>query len=362
MNRIVLVSILVAGVAMADSPDSDKAMHQGVGQNFRLTIELGRRLDAGIREEKYSNLHAVVLANGDELLFERYFDGVDERWGRSLGTVSFSYDTLHDLRSVTKSVVGLLYGIALSEGKVPSLDKSVLRSFPQFADIASDPARTRITVADVLTMQLGLDWDETLPYTDARNSEVEMENAPDRCRYVLERPIINDPGTRWTYSGGATALLACLLTEGTGVSLLEYARVKLFSPLGIDDVEWVTGADGNEVAASGLRMRARDLAKIGQLVINDGRYNGIQLIPEHWIEASLKPHSKVDDDFAYGYQWWIATRWKWFAAFGNGGQRLTILPGAGLVLVVLAGNYNSPTAWEVPVGILVDVVLPSLAQ
>jgi CubicO group peptidase (beta-lactamase class C family) len=346
---------------MADGPKSNEAMGEDTDRRSRFVAELGRRLDVGVQEGRFSNLHAVVLTDGEELLFERYFDGIDERWGTSLGTVSFAHDTLHDLRSVTKSVVGLLYGIALDEGKVPSLDQSLVRSSPQFAELVSDPARARITVADVLTDR-GLEWDESRPYSDPRNSEIAMEYAPDRCRYVLERPIVNDPGTRWNYSGGATALLACLLTEGTGMSLLEYARLKLFRPLAIDPVDWVTGSSGSEVAASGLRLRPRDLAKIGQLLLNRGRHKDMQVVPESWIEASLQPHTVVDEDFAYGYQWWIARHWAWVAAFGNGGQRVTVLPKAGLVLVVLAGNYNSPTAWQVPAGVLVDVVVPALSQ
>ena len=345
---------------MAGSTKSDSAPLWNQDRISQIASEIGRRLDSKARDGSLPNLHAVVVASHDGLVFERYFQGVDERWGESLGTVMFSSDTLHDLRSVTKSVVGLLYGIAHREGRVPALNQSVVRSLSRFADLHNDPKRSRITIADVLTMQLGLAWDEALPYTDPRNSEIAMEHAPDRCRYVLERPVAADAGTQWTYSGGATTLLACLLVEGTGTSLLEYAHQKLFSPLGIEEVDWVKGAHGSEVAASGLRLRARDAAKIGQLVLNQGRYNGVQLVPMDWIDDSLKAHTSVDDDFAYGYHWWIAKRWAWVAAFGNGGQRITILPRAGLVLVVLAGNYNSPTAWKIPVTVLVDVVLPSL--
>lgn len=363
--RIVLVAS--AGVIMSinqgscqtpqtnDSPSATSA-------TTTFVTELGNRLDAGVRDGKWNNLHAVVVVGHRELLFERYYEGMDERWGQALGPVKFTPETLHDLRSVSKSVVGLLYGIALDEGKVPSLDQSLVSFLPQYADLSNDPVRQRITVAHALSMQLGLEWDESFPYADARNSEIAMEKAPDRCRFVLERPFVDEPGTRWNYSGGATALLACLITEGTDMTLLDYTRARLFSPLGIEHVEWVTGRDGIEVAASGLRMRPRDLAKIGQLVLNRGTYNGAQLVPANWIEASFEPHARVDDDFDYGYQWWIARRWSWVAAFGNGGQRMTVLPRPKLVLVVSAGNYNSPDAWKVPVGVLVDVVLPSLNQ
>ncbi len=323
--------------------------------------DLIEQLDQLANDKAYRNLHSVVIVRNGKLVAERYYEGLDERWGQPLGMVNFTHQTLHDLRSISKSVVSLLYGIALDEGKVPPLDQPLLNFFPQYAELAADPMRRRITVAHALSMQLGLEWNEDLPYSDPRNSEIAMERALDRCRFVLERPIVDKPGTQWTYSGGATALLAALIKQGTGESLLEYARSKLFLPLGIRDAEWITGHDGIEVPASGLRLRPRDLAKLGRLVLDQGFYNGVQLVPVAWIATSLKPCIRVDDELDYGYHWWIAKRWRWVVAFGNGGQRMTLLPKANIVLVVTAGNYNTPDAWKVPVGVLVNVVLPSLA-
>ena len=138
--------------------------------------------------------------------------------GRS-AMVSFGPETLHDLRSVTKSVVGLLYGIALDRGLVPPPDAPLMAQFPEYGDLAADPARAGITVGHALTMTLGTEWDEERPYTDPENSEIAMEMAPDRYRYVLERPVIVPPGTRWIYSGGAVALVGALIARGAGKSL-----------------------------------------------------------------------------------------------------------------------------------------------
>lgn len=324
--------------------------------------EAARRIDACHREGRLRNLHAVVIEHAGETVLERYYAGTDERLGDPLGSVAFTAETLHDLRSVSKSIVGLLYGIALAEGKVPLPEKPLLDHLPGYADLARDPDRRRITVADALTMRLGLEWDESLPYVDARNSEIAMECSPDRCRFVLERRLVAEPGTAWVYCGGATALLARLITDGTGTALADYAREKLFSPLAIEHVEWVTGRDGCEVAASGLRMRPRDLAKIGRLALNGGAHADTRIIPESWVETSFARHARIDDDLDYGYQWYVARRWPWIAAFGNGGQRMTLLPRADMVLVVMAGNYNSADAWKVPVAVLVDAVLPALGR
>ncbi len=264
--------------------------------------DLVARLDRFAEQDANRNLHGVVVVRGGKLVAERYYPGVDQRWGHPLGTVAFTAETLHDLRSVSKSIVGLMYGIALAEQRVPPLDQPLLDCFSDYDDLGGDPVRRRMTVAHALSMQLGLEWNEDLPYSDPRNSEIAMEDAPDRCRYVLERPLVAEPGTRWRYSGGATALLARLLTQGTGMSLIAYARAKLFAPLGIEHAEWITDAYGVERAASGLRMRPRDVAKIGQLLLDHGHVDNQQVIPESWIETSLAPHAQVDDEFNYGYQ------------------------------------------------------------
>ena len=122
-----------------------------------------------------------------------------------MGKVAFQADTLHDLRSVSKTIVGLLYGIALADGKVPPPDAPLLASFPEYADLAADPARNRWTIHHVLTMTMGTDWDELgVPYSDPTNSEIAMDTAPDRYRFVLGAPVVMEPGKRWIYNGGAT--------------------------------------------------------------------------------------------------------------------------------------------------------------
>lgn len=122
--------------------------------------------------------------------------------------------TLHDLRSISKSVVGLLYGRALARGLVPDPAEPLVAQFPEYPDLAG---RTELTVEHALTMTLGLKWDESVPYTSAANSEIAMEMAPDRCRYILELPSVEAPGRRWHYCGGASALVGALIAKGSGV-------------------------------------------------------------------------------------------------------------------------------------------------
>ena len=152
--------------------------------------------DLAVQTKEFDNLHAVIVARGGKLVLERYYEGEDRRTrGPALGTVKFGPEVKHDLRSVTKSIVGLLYGVALADGKVPDLDQSLVGQYPAYEDLAADPKRGRMTVRHALSMTLGTEWDEGLPYTDPRNSETAMDRAPDRYRYVLERPMVAEPGT-----------------------------------------------------------------------------------------------------------------------------------------------------------------------
>src|SRR5262245_7371281 len=150
--------------------------------------DLEARLDKLIAEKRAWNLHGVVIVRDGRLVLERYFEGEDETRGRRLGNVSFSAATLHDMRSVSKSVVSLLYGIALEQGKVPPPEAPLLASFPEHADLAHEAGRERLTIHHALSMTMGTEWDEvSIPYTDPANSEIAMDRAADRYRFILER-------------------------------------------------------------------------------------------------------------------------------------------------------------------------------
>ncbi|AMJ63341.1 serine hydrolase [Bosea sp. PAMC 26642] len=318
--------------------------------------------DAG----ELKGLHGIVVARHGKLVFEHYFPGTDEIWGTGRGVVAFNAAELHDLRSVTKSLVGLLYGIALEDGLVPAPESTLLDAFPDYADLAGDPARRKLTIAHVLSMTMGADWDESsIPYSDPRNSEIAMERAPDRYRFILERPILKPPGESWNYSGGATALLGHLIAKGSGGTLNDFAKAKLFGPLGITETAWIKGFDGRESAASGLRMRPRDLTRIGQLVLDQGSHGGRSIVSTAWLKASFTRRARIEDGFDYGYQWYLgqlSSGAGTIVAIGNGGQRMTIVPALGLVAVVTAGNYNRPDGWKLPVKLLTEYVLAGLVQ
>ncbi|TCB98428.1 class C beta-lactamase-related serine hydrolase [Micromonospora zingiberis] len=328
-----------------------------------MTTQLSELLASTLQTGRLPGLHATAVVQGGQTLLEYYGTGLDFAWGDSLGVIEFAPRTLHDVRSVTKSVTALLYGIALGEGRVPDLGEPLLRHFPAYADLAVEPDRARLTVEHALTMTLGLRWREDLPYDSPANAEIAMELAPDRYRYVLEQPILEPPGTRWGYCGGATALLGGLIAQGTGRRLPDYAEAVLFAPLGMTGFDWMTGTDGVASAASGLRLAPRDLARIGELVLARGAWQGRRVVPADWIDAMLVPRTRTTWGAGYGYHWYLetGTGHRVVAAVGNGGQRLFVLPELDLSVAVTAGNYDDPEHWRTPATLLEQVILPALS-
>jgi CubicO group peptidase (beta-lactamase class C family) len=329
--------------------------------------ELEARLDRLIADKRAWNLHGVVIVRDGRLVLERYFEGEDETRGRRLGRVSFTAATLHDMRSVSKSVVSLLYGIALEQGKVPPPEAPLLASFPQHADLAREAGRERLTIHHALSMSMGTEWDEmSVPYTNPANSEIAMDRAADRYRFILERRVIEEPGRRWIYSGGATALLARIIADGTGKPLHDFAREMLFDPLGLGPTAWDADAKGDAIAASGLRMTPRDLARIGVMMAAGGMAGDRRVMPAPWIARSTEPVVATSDFWRFGYHWYIgdapfgSRRARCWGAMGNGGQRLWVLPAFQIAVAITAGNYNTADQWLPPTRLLYEVVLASL--
>jgi CubicO group peptidase (beta-lactamase class C family) len=335
-----------------------------------MARDMDARLSQALQTGKVRGLHALLVSRGGRVLFESYGRGEDEAWDRPLGVISFAPDVLHDVRSVSKCVVGLLYGIAFAAGKVPPPETKLYEQFPDYRELATQPGRDRLTIHHALGMTLGLEWDElTLSYDDPRNSDMLIEQARDRLRFVLERRIVSEPGSRWIYCGGATALLGRLIAKGTGETLLAYSRQVLFDPLGFSPAEWTVGRDGEARADSGLRLLPRDLTKLGELVLAGGTWKGDRIVPAEWVRRMTTPMISIDRSRAYGYHWYIgdfpagssAQPYHWMGGIGWGGQYLLVFPNLDLVVALNCGNYHKPLVEQSNVvrAILGEVVLPS---
>jgi CubicO group peptidase (beta-lactamase class C family) len=315
-------------------------------------------------EWKEANLHGVVVVRHGKLAFEHYFRGFDLKARDGPGIIDFDATTTHDLRSMTKSVTALVLGVAIDRGIIADVDKSVLSFFPDYANLRT-PDKDRITIRHLLTMSMGLDWNDGAPYTN----ENTLNRAPDPYRYVLSLPVVEPAGSVWNYSGGATALIGGILARATGKRFDVLADALLFDPLGISDVTWTWLPNGDPKDWCCLWLRPRDMAKIGQLVLARGLWNGARVVSETWIDAATAPQiTTTEGGYHYGYQFWLSSssvsgrRIDWIAAAGQGGQRIFIVPSLDLVTVVTAGNYygNERLATLAPQTVFDDYVLPSV--
>ena len=340
-------------------------------------------LTASLRAWPELGVHAVLIERSGRLVYEEYFDGFDERWGTPLGRVSMAAGSIHDLRSVTKSVVSALAGIAVGEGAIKSLDQPLVEWFPEYPDL-NTADRRRLTLAHVLGMTSGLEWNEDMPYTDPRNDEIRMTRDPDPLRYALSRAFAHAPGAEFNYNGGLVQAMAAVIQRAVKMPIQEYARKKLWEPLGIDTVDWVGDLAGMPSAASGLRLRARDLAKFGSLYMHRGEWNGRRVLPADWVERSTRRNFRfarqagrdrsrtvpeAEGAFGYAYFWWyscyptsrglVEAR----TAVGNGQQRIFVLPNLDMVVTILAGRYNDFTTGNtLATRILQEHVIPSVTS
>jgi len=241
-----------------------------------------------ITSGNYPNIHSLLILRYNKLVYEEYFPGIDET--RGVGFVGFKdhhQDSLHDVRSITKSVVSAAILIAHAQGKIKSLNQRVFDFFPAYAKHDTGIKR-QITIQHLLNMSAGLDWDEEISYLNPQNSEVRMNNSPDAIEFVLSQKLVDTPGKKYNYSGGCTQVLAEIVAKATGITVDKFSEQYLFKPLGIEKYTWVKTRSGYPSAASGLRMRPRDMAKFGLLFLNNGIWNGKQIIPADLVAQTLK--------------------------------------------------------------------------
>lgn len=373
--RVLIASIFIIGAALSQAAAKEQAPC-GVPETAANDWQIESQITEGIDQQLLcalidklnsvnANIHSILIIRGGRLVFEHYRAGADQKWGIALGKVVHGPAVKHDVRSVSKSIVSLLIGIALDHKLIASIDEPVFKYFPEYATLRT-PAKDRILLRHLLTMSSGIAWDEKLPYTDPENGERQMIDSPDPYRFVLEQPLAAEPGQLWNYSGGSPALLGAILQKVTGKSLVAFARESLFEPLGITDFEWVKMPYGEVAAASGLRMRSRDMAKIGQLLLSRGEWQGKRIVSAKWLEESLKPRFLAEPPYYYGYQWWIGSsllgtrKVDWFEAYGLGSQRIIVVPSLDSVVVFTTGLYfeENPGTTE----LLDNFILPAIVR
>lgn len=323
-------------------------------------------MTAAIRNHEYSNIHSVLIARGGKIVYEQYFTGNDEVWGDPIGEVAFDKDKLHDIRSISKSIVSACVGIAIAQGKLKGVNQSVFDFFPEFEEYKTGD-RAKLTIDHLLSMSSGIHWNEDVPYNDPENSEIQMARASNQVEYVLSQPMDTVPGVVWKYNGGTTQLLAAIIKKVSGQDVDEFAKDNLFTPLGITDFEWINyPMTSTPAAASGVRLRPRDLMKFGLLYYNKGQSNGKQILSPEWVDTSFETHVAKPNNEGYGYQFWIwndqyhGKEVRMVVAVGNGNQRIFFNKEADLVVVTTAGDYNQWDLPKHPGSLLGDFIYPAI--
>lgn len=239
-----------------------------------------------------------------------------------------------NIKSASKSILGLLVGIAIREGYLDGVDQSIGGFFPEYFAGNPDPVKEAVTIGDLLSMRAGMASTSRRNYGAWVVSESWVE-------YVLRQPIVSQPGDRRIYSTGNTHLLSVILTQATGMSTRDFAESYLFGPMDIEVGGWDRDPEGYYFGGNNLALSPRSLLKLGELVLNRGRFRGEQLVPAEWIETSLGRYTQSRyNPYYYGYLWWRhrLNGYDTHFAWGNGGQFIIVVPELRAVLAVTAAS------------------------
>ncbi len=277
------------------------------------------------RADDMDRLRSLLVSQQGELILEQYFNGSDRH-------------TTANVKSVSKSVLSALVGIAIDEGHVQGLDQPIVDYFAE--RLGGDPAKGAITVGNLLSMQAGLETTSFYNFGAWVLSD-------DWVGFALDQPFLAQPGTRMLYSTGNTHLLSAILTQATGMSTRDYAQRVLGEPLGIRVQPWTRDPKGIYFGGNNMEFTPRQMMAFGELYMNKGRANGQQVVPEEWVDLSLTPvvRSTRNIERQYGYGWWmrdmagLPTAYAW----GYGGQFILLVEDLGLVVVTTSSSQPGNT-------------------
>lgn len=280
------------------------------------------------RAGRVETIHALLVLKNGYLIGEAYFHG---------GAI----DHASRVQSVTKSYTSALVGIALARGCLTSVNRRMIEFFPELDNRVTDPRKRSITIRQMLQFRAGYPWEES-------SSELfDLLYGGFRTRYLVDVPLISDPGTRFDYSNLTAHLVGVIVARACGTDLKTFAEANLFRPIGAKIADWTPDWDGNYNGHADLFLTARDMAKFGQLYLNGGAHAGRQIVPSSWVRASFQTYSSNAwyydvghnfTDVGYGYLWWSVTagNHRYHLAWGHGGQQIAVSEDEQMVIVVKA--------------------------
>ncbi len=383
INTLLVPLILLGALIGCSSNSSDKAATEKSDHSTSLN-DISTVIDSihsEINNGEYGLIDRFMVIQNEEVLADFKYEQDYESIAQEYDTTNYQYNynhpdwhpyykqtELHSLQSVTKSITSILLGIALDMNDDYTVNTSVMPLFKNYTIESLDNRKNDMEIQDLLTMRSGLKWNEESEYTDLSNDCILLEASDDWIKYVLDKPMDTIPGTKFVYNSGASVLLGKIVRIISGKRIDKWAEEKLFGPLGITDYYWKETPNGEMDTEGGLYLKAEDLAKIGTLILNKGKWKGNQIVSETWVTASTSPivsdvETENKSGVGYGYQWWIPQQMngetKTIAGNGYGGQFLMLAPEYDLILVFNGWNINGDpekATWNV----LRDRIMPIL--
>ncbi|MCA9732209.1 serine hydrolase [candidate division KSB1 bacterium] len=304
-----------------------------------LNAERFTTLDQKIANGDYGQISSLLVVRDSALVFESYYRG-------------WSATSLHPVYSVTKSIASGLIGIAHDRDLISTVQDPIYTwLFPYKNNANPDERKDRITLEHVLKMRAGFAWDEwSVPYGTAANPLNQMMSSRDWLQFVFDFPMAAEPGDEFAYNSGCSVMLSGILNEATETTTRAFAVQYLFEPLDIGNFGWDAATNGMHNTGFGLRMLPRDMAKIGQLYLQDGIWEGERILPSNWIHNSWQRYTTFENGTGYGYQWWIMSlefegqHYDVPYADGWGQQYIFVLPDWNMVVVSTAEKYSGESS------------------
>ncbi len=322
-------------------------------------------LDSAIKSNTFKKISSVLISRNGKLLYEKYYNG-------------FSDSALNNTRSATKTITGMLIGIAIDQKFIPDEHTTIMKYFTDKLPIQNtDLRKDNITIEDVLTMSSLMECDDWNQFSSG--NEERMYLIEDWIKFYLDLPIKGFPGWNpkpnespygrsFSYCTAGVVALGGIIENSTQMKLEKFADDFLFKPLGINSYQWQYTPLGMPMPGGGLGLRSRDLLKLGYLYLNKGVWNDKQIISEDWITKSTSPHANIKDGTDYGYLWWLGNfglpekKYPAFYMAGNGGSKIAVIPALDLVVVLTSTFFGSNEAHNQSENILNNFIIPAIQE